>query len=145
MKATENLGLTMYVSVFAVRACPPPDRMKRILKGLVEWIGMTTADLAPQVWYYPWEGMGGEGETVILPFVCVQPLMESLSCGLGQIGVGAADTWREHGGTYIIIASCRPYSVQRVASYLGQEAGLVVDFGEAPPVTLRPNGKGGPG
>jgi len=133
MKA-EVLGLTMYVSVFAVRACPPPDRMKKVLKGLVEYIGMTTGGLASQVWFYPWESMGGEGETTVLPFLTVQPLMESLSMGVGAI---AGDTWREHGGSYIIIASCRSYNIQKVCAYLGKEAGLVVDFSEAPPVSLK--------
>jgi len=129
----EVLGLTMYVSVYAVKSCPPPDRMKKILKGLVEFIGMTTGGLLPQVWHYPWEGLGGEGETLVFPFLAVQPLMESLSMGVGAV---AGDTWREHGGTYVIIASCRPYSAQKVCSYLGQEAGLVIDFAEAPPVRI---------
>lgn len=131
---TEPLGLTMYVSVYAVRACPPPEQMQKVLEGLVQYIGMTTGGLAPATWFYPWEGMGGEGETMVFPFLTAQPLMESLSMGLGAV---AGDSWREHGGVYIIVASCRQYNLQQVCAYLGQRAGKIVSFGEAPPVSLK--------
>lgn len=129
----EVLGLQMQVSVFAIRACPPPEQLQQVLKGLVEFIGMTTGGLEPQIWHYPYAGLGGEGETLVLPFMTAQPLMESLSLGVGAI---AGDTWRDHGGSFIIVASCRPYSVQAICTYLGREAGIVVDFGEAPVVRL---------
>jgi hypothetical protein len=131
----EPLGLSMYVSVFAIKSCPTPEQTKVLLHGLVTHIGMTTGGMSPIVWHYPWNDMGGEGETTLVPFLAAQPLMESLSIGISP-GAIVGDAWKEHKGIYIIIASCRPYSVQQVCSYLSNVVGKVVSFSSAPTVSL---------
>lgn len=131
----EPLGLSMYVSVFAVKACPTPEQTKVLLHGLVTHIGMTTGGMSPAIWYYPWEDKGGVGETILVPFLTAQPLMESISMNISP-GAVAGDTWKEHNGIYIIIASCRPYNIQQVCSYLANTIGKVISFSEAPVVSL---------
>jgi len=80
----------------------------------------------PAIWRYPLrEESGGVGETLAQPFVFAQPLAESLSFSLA--GLCAVDTWEEHEGFFIVLASCRPINAASVFRFLKRKGWNVVD------------------
>jgi hypothetical protein len=99
-----------------------PDRLAYVLSQIVALVGMSTGGMSPKIWAYPLpDGRGGTGETAM------QPLVESFL---------AIDTWPSlsHRGkpvpkVYIVLASCRPFSLDAVCAYLSKAIGPVVRQG----------------
>lgn len=71
----------------------------------MDFLGELTASLGmnpvykPAVWHYPVSGLGGSGTTI------VQPITESFL---------ALDIWPDHGGAYLMVCSCKPFSAPAV-------------------------------
>ena len=111
---TEVLGSHMYITALKMKGTLPAGRMKTVLQEVVDLIGMHTGGLKPKIWTYPLPGgEGGVGDTVC------QPLLESFII---------SDGWKELGHTYIILASCRRYSVQTVVTHLAESIGPMLDL-----------------
>jgi len=122
MKNLEVLGTKLRVAGFGCLGMVAPDRLAYILTQIVAMVAMSTGGMAPQIWTYPLpDGRGGEGQTAL------QPLVESFL---------ALDTWPalKHRGkaipkVYVVLASCRPFSMDAVAAYLAKEIGPVMRMG----------------
>ena len=118
----EILGTKLRIAGFGCLGTVPPERLAHILTQIVALVGMSTGRMEPKVWAYPLPGgQGGEGVTA------VQPLVESFL---------VMDTWPtlRHKGrpvpkVYVVLASCRPFSLDAVAAYLAKEIGPVVRQG----------------
>jgi hypothetical protein len=109
---TEILGQHLYITALKLQGVRLPAEMQNILQEVVGLAGMQTGGLAPAVWSYPLPGGGGGlGSTIC------QPLIESFCI---------SDDWPELGHTFIILASCRRYSVQAVLTFLAETVGPVV-------------------
>lgn len=74
------------------------------------------------VWNYPIDGRGGFGMTAF------QPLTESFI---------AVDTWPDHDGAYLFVASCRKFDVARLADTIREFALRLND--SSAPCTLKLN------
>jgi hypothetical protein len=127
VKNTEVLGLRLTVSGYVVDGSHPPLWIEYILSKLVNSIGMSTGGMKAQVWQYPLDGKGGAGQTIVQ----VQPLLESFV---------VADTWPGHDHIFVVLASCKPYSIEEVRKFLTLNLGPVLDVGD-----FNLEGKGGPG
>jgi hypothetical protein len=124
--ATDDLGLNMQVTVLAIQGRISAAESKRLLKLVVGWIGMSTGGMRPQVWTYPLPGgEGGTGDTAVQPILTAQPLVESIALALA--GVGVTDSWAEHDGFYLVVASCRGFWVRRLRWYLRRAGWRVLD------------------
>ena len=118
----EKLGTKLRVAGFACLGTVAADRLAYVLSQIVALVGMSTGGMEPKVWAYPLPGgQGGEGVTA------VQPLVESLL---------AIDTWPalSHRGkpvpkVYVLLASCKPFSLDAACAYLSKEIGPVVRQG----------------
>jgi hypothetical protein len=107
-----DLGLNLHVLILKVAAVLPLEEMKEVLKGIVAVAGMRTGGMEAAAWTYPIDqfGTGGIGNTII------QPLVESFL---------VSDDWHTHGHTFIVLASCRPYSTRAITSYVRKNLGPV--------------------
>jgi hypothetical protein len=109
------LGTKLYVTGYALGGKPTAKQLALILQQTVSFIGMDTAGLPPKIWAYPLNnGQGGLGETIC------QPLVESFM---------VADSWPDLDKVYVVLASCRPYSVDAVGSYLDKAIGPILRQG----------------
>ena len=121
-----NLGEEMHMAVIAIRDRLDEAGALRLLDLVIKRIGMMKV-CRPAVWTYPLSGgVGGTGETVLQPFGVAQPLAESLSLVLSG-GAMATDSWHEHEGFYLVIASCRPFGVGSLTRWLRRKKWRVVD------------------
>jgi hypothetical protein len=119
--ATETLGIKMRIAGFGCLGTVDPNRISHLLAQITALVCMSTAG-EPQVWVYPLpDGRGGTGITAI------QPWAESFL---------AVDTWPtlNHKGksipkVYVVLASCCPFCLDAVASYLAKEIGPVIRQG----------------
>lgn len=68
----------------------------------------------PAVWEYPMDSKGGVGTTI------VQPITESFL---------AIDTWSDHQGAYLIVASCRRFEMSALAPVFEKFCLGIVDLG----------------
>lgn len=126
--AKRNLGEEMIVAVFAILDRLDERGAKRLHQLVIKKAGMTPV-LKPAIWKYPIDGgVGGVGETTLLPFVFAQPLAESISLNFPG-GVALTDTWHEHNGFFLILCSCRPMDggVEGLRSWLIGRGWNVVD------------------
>lgn len=117
--AESAIGMLMHSQSLVLRGRLLDGDWKLFLAKCTEAIGMTPVCEAA-VWNYPIEGRGGVGMTAF------QPLMESFI---------ALDTWSDHDGAYLFIASCRKFDVSQLAKTIREFALGVVDSGA--PSTLR--------
>lgn len=122
MTNLEVLGTKLRVAGFGCLGMVAPERLAHVLTQIVAMVGMSTGGMEAKIWSYPLpDGRGGTGETAL------QPLVESFL---------AVDTWPalKHRGkpipkVYVVLASCRPFSLDAVVAYLSKEIGPVVRMG----------------
>lgn len=110
-----TLGASLQVEALALRGVLDEDEWRAVLLDLTRALGMCAA-WEPIVYGYPFEGKGGVG------FTCIQPITESFL---------AVDAWPDHGGAYLVVASCKPFD-RAVLLRVLHGAGLVITDG---PVT----------
>lgn len=122
------LGLNMKVAGLAVLGSPSQELSKQVLSEVVALIGMSTGGMEAQVWSYPLpSGQGGIGDTIIqpFPFLVAQPLVESIA-----LNAAVMDTWIDHGGFYLILCSCKYFSLEPIVAYLTQLGFTVCSQGQ---------------
>lgn len=91
----------------------------KFLSACIPALGMTSAG-DHKVWNYPVGGKGGQGMTVVMP------LTESFL---------ALDTYDNHCGAYLFVASCRPFSRSQIEPVVAKFGLEYVD--ESPFAVLR--------
>jgi hypothetical protein len=112
MLRQQVLGDALHVTLLKLAGTLAPGDMALALRELVELVGMSAAGLAPMIWSYPLpDGAGGLGNTIC------QPLVESFVI---------SDDWPDLGHTYLVLASCRPYSVKAVKEFLAGRIGKIL-------------------
>jgi S-adenosylmethionine/arginine decarboxylase-like enzyme len=99
---SDDLGSRLLLAAFAVRGTVDEERAKQIIDSIIETIGVSRAHTAI-TYPYPIDGKGGTGFTVL------QPITESFL---------AVDSWPDHGGAYVVIASCKWFEVELVRETL---------------------------
>lgn len=110
----------MYSRMIVLKGRLTVSKWRAFLNDCTKSMGMEAAGKAAH-WAYPTHGgKGGKGHTV------VQPITESFL---------ALDTWPDHDGAYLLIASCKRFAISRVTE-TAILFGLDVD-GCSPPVTMR--------
>jgi len=115
------LGGRMHSQSLVLRGRLPEREWKRFLTACVAAIGMTPF-AEPVVWRYPQDEKYAGG------LIFVQPIMESFV---------ALDTWPNHDGAYLFIASCREFKTVQVMEVVRQ-FGLLLDVEAShAPITLR--------
>jgi len=98
-EAAIDLGKRMHTQAFALRGRLSEDDWRRFLADCTAALGMSAAGEAG-VWRYPTEdGKGGVGMTFC------QPITESFI---------ALDTWPDHDGAYLLVASCRSFRADQL-------------------------------
>ena len=132
MQAQTKLGIEMQSSVYALKGRIDEERGKEIQAAVIEAVRMQTGGIAPQTWTFPINDLGGVGYTLI------QPLVESYSGVVLPAGVVGVDAWSEHQGFFLIINSCRPFSVGKVYRVLTRKLGLKVVDADTSYVSLQP-------
>ena len=104
-----KLGSKLFHMIVAVKGDVSELAGARVVDALVKEIGMTKAP-GRKISRYPLkDGQGGVGHTLF------QPITESFVC---------FDAWPDIGGAYLVICSCRRFSletVERVLSLHGME------------------------
>jgi hypothetical protein len=135
----QSLGLEMHSAIIALSGHLNEAEALRLTRLLIGTIRMSykwkdgdgmVRELDYRVWKYPvglGVGAGGIGDTTIQPcFTLVQPLLESYTAVVpGVIGV---DTWREHNSFYIIVNSCRYFSIRKLVRYLKKGGWEILDY-----------------
>ena len=102
-------GETMIVSAMSIQGKLTEDKCATLIKKIVKKMEMTPA--AGEVTYqYPMDGKGGVG------FTHIQPITESFI---------ALDAWPDLNGAYLIICSCKCFSIDKVKLII-RNAGLKV-------------------
>ena len=99
---TDNLGSRLLLASFAVKGAVTRDFAAGIMQALIDAIGVSPAH-SPIIYPYPVDGKGGTGFTVI------QPITESFL---------AVDAWPDHGGAYVVVASCKWFDAELVKQTL---------------------------
>ena len=118
------LGKNLYVTGWCVECNLSCQGVEAALTHLVEQIKMDTGGMSPQVWKFPIQNKGGSGITA------VQPLVESFSLGCLPAGAVIGDTWADHNHCFFVIASCKPYDIDTVRSWLHSFIGQIISFGK---------------
>jgi len=133
----QSLGLEMNTAVIAVAGRVTEEDAILFARQVISKIGMSykfmqdgkESKLVHKTWNFPVgaAGGGGVGDTVMQPcFTLVQPLLESYTAVVpGVIGV---DTWQEHDSFYLIINSCRYFSIRRLVRYLMKCGWRILDY-----------------
>lgn len=125
-----DLGKNLKVAGWCVEGRIEPLRIEAILQYLVELAEMDTAGIPAQAWTFPLiDGRGGTGQTVVQPFVELQPLSESFCTGLLP-GLVINDNWPEFHHTFFLIASCKPFDPFTIKNWLHCNVGDVLSWGE---------------
>ena len=88
------LGRRMFFRGVVLHGVMDEREWRKFLIEAAEAMGMSPAGKAAS-WEYPLHGKGGTGHTIC------QPLTDSFL---------ALDTWPDHGGVYLLIASCKPFA-----------------------------------
>jgi S-adenosylmethionine/arginine decarboxylase-like enzyme len=104
----------MHVCAVALRGAMDEARWREFLTAMTAAIGMNPVG-EPATWTYPIDGLGGTGQTIVLP------ITESFL---------ALDTWPDHGGAYLVICSCKPITastVYRTVFAFGLDLGDAID------------------
>lgn len=104
------LGSRLQIAAWTVRGNLNEAAWRRLLLAVVDALKMCPA-YEPMTYDYPLDGKGGVGFTVI------QPITESFV---------VVDTWPNHGGAYLVVASCKPFRRSAAVRVL-RAAGLHVD------------------
>src|SRR3974390_476497 len=95
MSKTDELGRFMYTQGLTLEGRLSEAGWKAFLKEAARCMGMECAG-KPATWRYPLDGKGGNGLTIC------QPITDSFL---------VADTWPDHDGAYLHIASCKQFSL----------------------------------
>ncbi len=112
------LGYRMQVAGFALAGRITPGQALELEKAVIAAVGMRTGGLSPRIWTFPFNGAGGEGETILFPaHITTQPLLESFAT-VTQPGLIGIDSWKEHDLFYLLIHSCRPFCVEWLRDWL---------------------------
>ena len=106
-----ELGRRMYAQNIVLRGCLDESEWLSFLSACAEAMNMSAAGI-PGVWRYPVDGKGGTGVTI------VQPITESFL---------VVDTWPDHDGAYMHVASCKRFSIEDIAETI-LKFGLAMDF-----------------
>ena len=128
-----QLGLEMFSATIAVRGQLDQAGATRLSEQVVQWIGMTTTvkgeRLRPCTWMFPFHETGGIGSTHLQPCLThIQPLVESYG-GVLQPGLVGVDTWQEHDAFFLIINSCRYFTMRRLTRKLKKHGWRVISYG----------------
>ena len=105
----EGFGARLWYGLVSVRGEVGEDNGARVVEGVIGVLGMTKAE-GSLVSSYPEKGKGGVGYTRF------QAITESFI---------AFDSWPALGGAYLVICSCKPFSIGKVVVFL-RLAGLEV-------------------
>jgi hypothetical protein len=89
-----KLGRVMYARSVVLVGALTSENWKGLLTTVIGAMKMTKVTDEPVVFDYPVDGKGGTGQTMM------QPITESFV---------VLDTWPDHDGAYLFIASCREY------------------------------------
>lgn len=87
------------------------SKIEEIVSDITVAIGMNKEGLHAAHWKYPAFGGGGYGHTY------VQPITESFV---------AVDSWEEHNGLYVFVASCRPFKSVEAVKEVFSKHGLTI-------------------
>ena len=102
----DDLGSRLLLAGFSVRGPVDQPMAERLLADLA--LNMEVSPVhSPTIYCYPSGGKGGTG------FTLIQPITESFL---------AVDAWPDHGGAYLVLASCKWFDVdvvERVLNLLG--------------------------
>jgi len=120
----KTLGQNLYVTGWCLDCRMTLHEVEGALQYLVSLIEMDTGGMPCQISTFPLNGKGGLGITA------VQPLVESFSLGLQPAGVAINDTWTDHHHCFFLIASCKPYSKQRISEWFHENLGHIISSGE---------------
>lgn len=93
-----DLGKEMYSRAIVLRGRLTVTRWRRFLIECAKAMNMTPAGEAA-CWGYPLNGKGGKGYTLC------QPITESFL---------VLDSWPDHDGAYLFIASCRRFAPSKI-------------------------------
>lgn len=104
-----TLGASLQVVALALRGVLDEEEWRRLLLDITRALGMCAA-WEPVSYGYPVEGKGGVG------FTLIQPITESFL---------AVDAWPDHGGAYLVVASCKPFDRAALLRAI-REAGLIL-------------------
>lgn len=110
----EELGTSMVLVGFALRGEVLEGDCENLINRLVEEIGMTRY-AGSTILKYPVEGKGGYG------FTYFQPITESFI---------AVDTYEKLNGIYLIICSCKAFSLKRVLNVLDEFRLEIIEMSE---------------
>jgi S-adenosylmethionine/arginine decarboxylase-like enzyme len=110
-----TLGRRMHTQGVVLRGQKTEDEWRFFLRQCAIGMKMEPAGKAA-VWHYPVDGKGGSGMTML------QPITESFL---------ALDTWPDHTGAYLFIASCRKFDVADLFGAI-HNFGLAMDEMSAP-------------
>ena len=148
---TEVLGERLQVAGWALGGTLPPEELARVLEQTVLRMGMDTGGMAPVIRQYPLPtGKGGVGHTIYLPFAEAHTRLGwfvRLRLWLAKIVLGhqrfaglvfqpltesfiVADDYPELNKTYVLAASCKPFTAGMVGRYLACHIGPVISVGE---------------
>ena len=97
-----DLGSRLMLASFAVRGAINRKVAKVLIDRLVAVCGVHYVH-TPVVYPYPADGKGGTG------FTMLQPITESFL---------AVDAWPDHGGAYVVVASCQWFNIEAVEGEL---------------------------
>ena len=109
--ATGLLGERMHCAGIVLKGRLAELKWIELLRDVAHAIGMEAVG-EPKVWTYPFEGKGGQGQTILLP------ITESFL---------ALDTWSDHDGAYLLVCSCREFFTRDIDD-VAKKAGLSVDL-----------------
>ena len=109
-----ELGVSMLLVGFALRGELTEEDCERFIRRLIENIGMTPS-VGSTILKYPIEGRGGYG------FTYFQPITESFI---------AVDTYDKLNGLYLVICSCKPFSLRSVLFVLGEFRLEIIEMSE---------------
>lgn len=108
-----ELGRRMFFRGMVLHGKLDAERWCSFLANAAQAMGMQPI-AAPALWEYPIAGAGGNGQTII------QPITESFL---------ALDTWPDHDGAYLFIASCKPFppnAITKTAELFGLQVGEAI-------------------
>jgi S-adenosylmethionine/arginine decarboxylase-like enzyme len=111
--AFEQLGRRMFFRGIALHGDLHELEWRKLLIMAAHAMDMSPVASAAS-WQYPLGGAGGNGWTI------VQPITESFL---------ALDTWPDHGGAYLFIASCKPFKpdcLRAVLKHFGLKQGQAI-------------------
>lgn len=102
----DYLGSRLLLAGFAVKGKVDPLVAHNILRACIQAMDVKSVHTSC-LYNYPADGKGGTG------FTLIQPITESFL---------AVDSWPDHGGAYVVLASCKWFDPQAVKQ-------VIIDMG----------------